>query len=375
MSHLRPTKILLTLWSFGLILLCLAPHTEVQANGYQKTRRGQQQRAPGEGDSQPAGKEGGTQEGAGEKKEEETPGEPEVVVTGNLGAVRYSPLLLDNLPFLEKNNKNVVCFSVRSMLAPVSGAKVAATGLGDVEFGLLDAGSKCPSRPSQGVATLALPELKPDADTRVWMRFPENVIGNTGDSIEGNILILEPKKKNLEVPLKIQSPTWSSLFTALLWGIGVIIPAGIGLLSVYLGNIWFGVWQERRAERGKLEAFITDKYPALQVLFKDHLPTVMGNEDKVFSENISTALDARGIMEVIPAAEREKLRAAIARCQRDQIRKLLAKLFPDWKENIKGTARVATVELGTKQQPPRDKEPPPEAEQLQNLMNEGNRDE
>jgi hypothetical protein len=277
-------------------------------------------------------------------------GESPVVVTGNPGVARFSTSLIDNLPLLSRNDINVICFSVRALADPVGSSSITSTGLGNSEFGLIDVGTACPAKAPRGTATLALPALRADSDVRLWMSFPREIIVNTGDSVDGKILVIVPQKKNLEVPLKVQAPSWSPLFTALLWSVGVIIPATITFLLGFQGNILFGKWQVRSAEFGKLTTYVAENHQALQDVLTIHLLTVLKNRDADFPENMRKALHD-DVWAVIPAREAQELRLAIARCQRVVVKKKLAELFPEWGQAIDGrtTGRLTRYLLNIRQ--------------------------
>jgi hypothetical protein len=168
------------------------------------------------------------------------------------------------------------------------------------------------------------------------MRFPPDLITNSGDSVEGKILVVSPQKKNLEVPIKVQAPSWSPFFTAMLWAVGVIVPAIVTLLLGYQGSKLFARWQTRDTELAKLRTFITERYPLLGDLFTVHLATVMANADPDFPERMRVALTQHQVLDAIPDRERKEISSAIARCQRESIKQKLAELFPDWGEAIAG---------------------------------------
>lgn len=277
-----------------------------------------------------------------------------MVVTNNIAVVHFSPSRWDRLPLLGNYTANETVFVIRPIKENILNAVVTSSGFGNAVFireDALNANSKhqldgiftrvlgalrnirtCPEPSWDGAPSLALSNLKTGEEVKIRMRFPCDLVSDPGDALEGKILILAAPQKPLEVPLKIQTPPASSFYIALLWFLGVVIPALIGYWIYKLQSRW----TEQRAQWAVWEKYIYNNRPTLQDFFTVHYKQMFAHNATEFAKEVKDEFVKREMIDKIPPREWRKLENAIERCNRRAIQRRLARFFPVWKKQIRG---------------------------------------
>lgn len=280
---------------------------------------------------------------AAEKSAEAT-AENNLVVTNNTAVVRFSPSMWDRLPLIGNYTLNETVFQIRATTKDVANVVITSSGLGNAVF--MKDGSpetnapvrqfalSCPEPSWAGTPSLVLPELKMGQEVKIRMRFPCDLVNDPGDSLEGKILVIAPQQKMLEVPVKVQSSSVSTAYTALLAFVGIMVPALVGALVGYLFLKLQTNWSEQRTHWTTLRKFILDNPVEMQNFFIDYYKVAAAKDDHEFAKNLHDRFVAKQWVETIPPREWRRLERAFSDCDRKEIDKRLAKLFPGYKRHI-----------------------------------------
>lgn len=280
-----------------------------------------------------------TSTGAAEKSVDAT-AENNLVVTNNTAVVRFSPSVWDRLPLIGDYTVNETVFQIRTTTKDVSNVVITSSGLGNAVF--VKDGSpgtnapvsqfarSCPEPSWAGTPSLVLPELNVGQEVKIRMRFPCDLINDPGDSLEGKILVIAPQQKLLEVPLKVQSSSVSTAYTALLAFVGIMVPALVAYSFYKMQNRW----SEHRAQWAAHEKFILDNSGVLHNFFSAYYKEVVEHEDHEFARKLHGEIVSKGWVATIPPREWRRLEKAFSNCSRKTIRRRLAKLFPGYRQHI-----------------------------------------
>lgn len=270
---------------------------------------------------------------------------PEVLVTQNRSILRYSPGYWSWNPF-HHNESLCTTFYVSSRNGEVKDVAITSTGLGLVKFKLDEpafSGSGCPTSTEGEHLQLLIPTL--NASRRILMRVPGNELPELGNSIEGKILVVNPKQKPQEIPFKVDNPS-SSFRTAWLWFWGILIPAALtfsfGYLAVVANN-WFTT---RKTDSENFRKYKDENRDKLEKFFTGPYAVTLGlQKDDAFAQGVLSDLMSEKVLAALPKHKRRKLEKEISRCSRTQIMKALAELFPEWKAKISSLTSEQVREL------------------------------
>jgi hypothetical protein len=250
---------------------------------------------------------------------------PLVVVSGNPAALHLKPPL--NLAILSPfSRQSEVCatFTVSARKDMVPEVVVTSTGLGRAM--LFD-----PAKPGNRLATWKLNNVTPAGST-LCLCISSDLVPNTGDSIDGKILVLASDRKPVEVPIKLDRPSSDPPSSALLWFLALIVPA---LLTYWIARLT-AYRTERNKQVGRFVKYRDLAYLDLRDFFRTHYATLHkdNTDDQQFAIELEKALREQRIWSRIPDQERAELTRRLRLTRRKETRILLARQFPDWKQEI-----------------------------------------
>jgi hypothetical protein len=260
---------------------------------------------------------------------------PDVLVSGNKSVVRYDA---DNPFWYPWPHRQSICtsFYVSSRTRAAHQLVITSSGLGAATFKEepSSTGYQCPNSNAAEQSHLVLPSL--EGTTRILMRLPASDLPEAGNSIEGKIIVATNNQKPLEIPIKFENPS-SHFRTAWLWVWGILLPGGITFGFGYLAAVANGWLATRRTERQTFEKYRDANYVKLDRFFTG--PYTVSQEksqkdDLEFARAIRAALVKEQLLAEMPRYSRRKLEKQIRLHNREKIKSLLAKLFPDWRDKI-----------------------------------------
>jgi hypothetical protein len=257
---------------------------------------------------------------------------PRVVVSGGESELHIMPpLKLTFLSLLPGQTEACTDFTVSALSDEAKNIVVMSLGFGDGLFA-------DPHAPAKRKAIWPLP-IVTAAGSRLRLCLPARLVPSAGDSVSGKILILTPDRKPIEVPMKLSRPSSDPPSSALLWFVALLIPAlltyGVASVTAYRTN--------RNKQLARFGKYQDLAYSELKMFFGTHWENLQHADPNSpsFEVALEDALREYRIWSRIPDKERESLRKLL-RCRsasKEQIARLLATQFPDWKEKIDPTGK------------------------------------
>jgi hypothetical protein len=203
---------------------------------------------------------------------------------------------------------------------------VTTKGLGDVMLSKASSSDTTCSASAGESTILALDSVGPGpVDVRV--RIIADSVARHDVSLDGQVRVLPSRAATIELPLRIQPPAERNpFFTAVLWVLGIAIPAWIGYIVFVL--------QERRRRRIEREdAFRTFVYKEWNDL-RDSLNEFIGTLERdvtdagEFAASLHTELQRRRVFENLPEARRVKLLETLRGNSRAAMLEIVRQSFP-----------------------------------------------
>jgi hypothetical protein len=232
----------------------------------------------------------------------------------------------------------------------IAGLEVTTTGLGHAQLANVpDPSNACNT--SLSLDWRERLQLSPVGDPGMhdWVLAvsPDaTALASPGTAMEGQVVAFAPSVGMVAVPLKLERLPLSSALTALLWTLGVVLPA---LLAYVLGRA-ADRWNERRKlaneevarQTAQAEAFAAWRQePAAQISITDVISEVgtliatPGVERPC--ARVLKFMYERGMLAKMPSEERRQIIDVCTREERKELLDLMPLLFPELQADIPTT--------------------------------------
>jgi hypothetical protein len=265
--------------------------------------------------------------------------ESTVVISGNASVLRPPDGWWGYLPFV--NDDPTVCtdFFIRTRAGEVRDLELTSTGLGPARFALkptdnqLSPGnSASAARNSNGELSLVVPQLgRTEQPVNLCLQI-KRLVPLPGTTAEGKILIIDGNKTQA-LPIKLENPSAPPLYTAMQWFFGIVIPALLSFLAAWGLTELNSSRNQRAREQQRFERFKARRYQTLKDFFTAYYQN-LSEANEEFPTQLRENLLTRNYWVYIPSRKLSALEQAISRRQRSEIGRVLAELFPDWREAI-----------------------------------------
>jgi hypothetical protein len=208
----------------------------------------------------------------------------------------------------------------------LSNTIITSAGLGPAQFSVADLKS------SSGPATALLLPIVSVAGVRLTLCIDANLVAYPGDSLDGKILVLINDERPIETSIRVDKPVTDPPSAAFLWFVALCIPA---LLTAIVALITSRV-AERRKQLARFSRYQDIAHSQLKDFFTTHYGTLYTQHEKdaLFADALEVALREQRIWLRIPDRERRRLVKDLRCARRERIRRLLTKLFDDWRKDI-----------------------------------------
>jgi hypothetical protein len=167
-----------------------------------------------------------------------------------------------------------------------------------------------------------------------------------GTAMEGQIIAFAPGAGTVAVPVKVERLPLSPIMSALLWTIGIVLPAGLSYVLARAADSWNErrkVTLDREAELVKQrEAFATwrqeeEARTAISALLEE-LKAVRDTKDyQEPCHHLLNFMYGRGMLISMPSQARERLNMVCTAERRQELLDMLRELFPEVQTDIPAT--------------------------------------
>lgn len=260
---------------------------------------------------------------------------PDVLVSENRSVLQYASGYTDWNPF---GNRDGICtsFYVLPHADAVQRVMITSTGLGLATFKVDEGGAGsggCPKSTDGEQSHLLLPML--DTSKRILIRIPGNEVPELGNAIEGKILVVTPKQKPQEVPIKVENPA-SAFRTAWLWVWGILVPGAITFVFGYAAVVANNWYMNRKTQSDVFRKYKDDNYSKLKDFFTGPYAISVRDsaDDRTFAQAVRDDLTNEALLTALPGHKRRKLERLLGKCNGRGIKAVLVALFPEWKDAI-----------------------------------------
>jgi hypothetical protein len=280
--------------------------------------------------------EGGTQAGgpepavtSGQKTEA-----GRLLVTG-LGSVIELPTTLFGSDLTQ-----CVDFAIASLDNPIPGLRITSTGMAGarlIDPGLSGIAKNCPdSIAARGERILTSGPLGESAHT-MRLLLPPSAFPTGAAGARGKLLLVRAGSSDVEFSVQLRRLDYSPFQRAFLWFFGIAMPlfiSSVGAVLVFIGQ---KTYEATRAERQELKAFREDEAEELQSFFEGLYKTIVKLEAAAdYHETMKRELAERKILRILTWNQRSRLVKALREADRRTVASILAKVFPDNAEAIRG---------------------------------------
>lgn len=182
---------------------------------------------------------------------------------------------------------------------------------------------------------LELPLDQPERT--IGVRVPVGLVQQAGGSVEGKIVIQEPSRKPLEIPLKIERPA-DPFSTGLEWFGGIAIPALLSFGLGYGASKMNTKLSSRTEQQQGFGNYKDESFSELNAFFKTFYPAqckLYPNDWRSISAQLIEEMRRTKMLRHVPQKERRALEKALVRGDEADIKKHLVKLFKEWEGAIK----------------------------------------
>ncbi len=290
----------------------------------------------------------------------------------NLIVFANNTVLLDSPPFVlfqlgSKAEYLWTCFSLRLKPSTVQNVNVSitATGLGQAAFAYEDLKSNISNNPAVEDAPEPICKvfrgsskgwtqnfshwsqflelsLDRQESKRIALRIPVDLVPQAGSSVEGKIIIIEPQRKPLEVPIEIQRASDSIIVIGFQWFFSVAFPALLTAGLAFLATQVNSEMTLRREQEEKFNNFKRERKKMLDDFFSgfySELDRKHTEDDDNFVILLKHELENQEILQHIPLHKSKKLSEALNQNRPEEIKQELSKLFPSQKKIIQNSSK------------------------------------
>lgn len=213
---------------------------------------------------------------------------------------------------------------------------VTTTGLGRSQLEIAsnrEASNRCTT--STWKPLLWLP-LVGKSGTWLRLRVPKEAFPPAGSTASGKLRIIASSRSPYEVELSLATPGPSPFWTALVWIVGLIVPAFIAW-QVFVNQ------EARKAanqESANFENYKATNVAKLEQLFRFWFPAIIANtkNDRHWRSELLTGLNDDGILAALPAEMRARLMRVLGTGTTEHITDELTAAFPVWESYMRPNA-------------------------------------